>query len=129
MRPILWTTALMLAMTSVRAADVPRRFAFLSGTEHVLVILYDDGTAAYSSRLKMGNHPDEIFAASRASWRWCGDPPAEKNVPRCLNLFVSGADEQGEAGYRINFLYRDDKLVEFDEGGFGKTLLRIKERQ
>jgi hypothetical protein len=119
---------LVFLATAVRAQPGvwPQRFLRADGTDHTLVVLYRDGTAAYSTRKKrMTGHRDYFFVAAKASWRWC-DPPATENERKCIHLTVDGNDGRDEeVRFRFDYWYEDSRITEFDKSGLQQILPRL----
>jgi hypothetical protein len=75
----------------------PQRFLHVDGTDHNLVVLYGDGTAAFSGRTARPESNDAYYTTAKARWRWCD----RRNRPadRCILVDVSGYDGREEASF------------------------------
>ena len=117
---------LCIAQLKAAAADSwPQRFLRVQGTDHTLVVLYEDGRAAYSTRLTRGKgFADYYFVSSRAEWNWCDD---SLDAPkRCLTVSVHGEEgREQEVSFRFSYIYESSKITPYDEGGFRDALQRI----
>ena len=115
--------ALAVAMLTQGSQDKwPQRFVWAEGTNHVYVVLYRDGTAAYSERKKRPSRSDWYFAASDARWNWC-DPAA--GGARCIQVHVEGYSDQQQSSFRFDYWYARASIVEFDKGGVRRALQRV----
>jgi len=119
--------ALLFLTTTVHAQpDVwPQRFLRVDGTDHTLVVLHRDGTAAYSTRKSRGPGEREYyFVATKASWQWC-EPLAPELERKCVHLWVEGNDGRDhEVAFRFDYWYEDTKMTEFGKMGLQEVLPR-----
>ena len=107
----------------------PQRFVYTAGANHTLVLLYEDGTASFSSRVKRQDGSEAFFIASRARWDWQDSLWQGRRV---LQLHVEGWEFEpgreggggGTHGFRFDYLYEPSKLTEIDKTGVQKVLLR-----
>jgi hypothetical protein len=128
MRNRLLLPFLVLFCCMSSAADVwPKRFIWTKGIEYTLVLLYEDGRAAYSTRQVRGDSTQYFFTASRANWSLCeGSKVADS--PQCISVHVEGYSDLGDASFRFDYLLKDDALTEFDKMGVQATLKHYCDR-
>jgi hypothetical protein len=122
-----WKVTLLLVVVSIATsaanAEWPKRFLDINESEHTVVVLYEDGSAAYSTRIKRQGHADAIFVASQARWEWCKVPMGNLSK-RCLSLHVDGMQSGQQVGFRFDYYYEESKLTEFDKMGVQAILKR-----
>jgi hypothetical protein len=120
--------ALFLALLSFsvisEGSEWPKRFLEVSDREHTVVVLYEDGQAAYSTWVKRQGRADWVFVASRARWEWCKFTSRERSEQRCLSLHVDGVQFGEQVGFRFDYFYEESKLTEFDKMGIQSVLKR-----
>jgi hypothetical protein len=104
-------------------AEWPQRFLNVNGTDHTLVVLYQNGEAAFSSRTTRPSDSDAYYTTSRARWWWCDK--RNRSTDRCILVDVTGYDGREEASFLLQYQYDTSKLTVYDEGGPGKVLERI----
>jgi hypothetical protein len=116
----------LLALTLILRAPLPdpwpQRFLWAEGVNHAYVVLYRDGSAAYSQRTRRPDRSDWYFAASRAQWNWCDQPVAAR---RCIQVHVEGYSDQQQASFRFDYWYDAAAITEFDKAGVQRTLRRV----
>ena len=110
----------VLIMPEVAAEEWPKRFVWAHGSDHVYVVLYEDGVAAYSERKRRRGHSDWYFVASHARWAWCDESAAMRR--QCLHLYVEGFSDQDQVSFRFDYWYEPSRITEFDEGGSQRVL-------
>jgi hypothetical protein len=123
-RSILILTLFSLIARPAIAQEVwPQSFVWADGAEHAFVVLYQDGRAAYSQRMKRPGVSDWYFAASQARWVWCDEEKHDSSV-RCLHLFVEGYSDR-RLVFRLDYWHESSKITEFDKGGVQRVLGRV----
>jgi len=112
------------AATLADATPWPTRYLWESGRNFELVVLYEDGRAAYSERTNRAGAATAYFVASSARWHAC-KPEHDSKVAECIIVEVSGYNGREEVGFNVSYIRRDDALRPWDEGGLGHTLKRL----
>ncbi len=119
--------ALAVAILTQGSQDKwPQRFVWAEGTNHAYIVLYRDGTAAYSERMTGPARADRYFAASNARWNWC-EPAAGGS--RCIQVHVEGYSDDRQSSFRFDYWYARSSIVEFDKGGVRRALQRLPDGQ
>jgi len=101
------------------------RFVWVNGAEHKLVVLYRDGSAAYSARLNRSGHPEHHFVASKASWGTCRPEVARTQRPLCIWVSVQGYSDGSDLPMRFDYELLGPTLTEFDKTGVQSVLHRL----
>jgi hypothetical protein len=124
MRITLYITVLSFIGAPILAAEaLPMRFVWEQGTEHILVVLYSDGKAAYSSRHTRHDKSQAYFAASQARWSYC-EGSAAGDQPQCISVHVNGFSSLREGEFRFDYSLDGDTLTEMEKDGPGAVLKR-----
>ena len=126
MRYALAVLAVVAYAVEAQTNEWPQRFLQVAGTDHTLVVLHEDGTAAFSTRRAWEGYSDYYFVATRATWRWCDPPNEDESGRKCLHLFVDGYDGH-EAAFRFDYWYELARMTEFDKMGVQRVLMRRSE--
>jgi hypothetical protein len=124
MRTTLYITALAFLSFPMLAAEAwPMRFVWEHGEEHILVVLYSDGKAAYSSRHTRPDKSQAYFAATQARWSYCGGSRASDR-PQCISVHVEGYSSLRDGEFRFDYSLDGDTLTEMDKDGPAAVLKR-----
>ena len=99
------------------------RFVWEQGQEHILVVLYSDGRAAYSSRHTRSDKSQAYFAASQARWSHCEGSKADDR-PQCISVHVEGFSSLRDGEFRFDYSLDGDTLTEMEKDGPGAVLKR-----
>ena len=118
----------LLALSAAARAENewPMRFVWENGTEHKLVVLYQDGSAAYSARLTRAGLPEYHFVASKASWGTCRPDLARTQRPLCIWVQVQGFSDGSDFPMRFDYELQGSTLTEFDKTGAQSVLHRLR---
>ena len=126
MRASMCLALVLLAASSARAGDWPKVFLRVDGTNHTMVALYANGTAAFSKRTSGERPPGFISAATRANWRWCDSDEGAAAGQKCLHLYISGISNAQSFDVRMDYWYEDLKITEFDKTGIVEVLRLVR---
>jgi hypothetical protein len=124
MRIGIFIVALALSGPLALGAEIwPKRFIWAQGKEHTLVLLYEDGRAAFSSRHMRPDKSEYYFVASRANWVYCEGTRPDR-LPQCISVHIQGFSSLRDGEFRFDYELQNDTLTEIDEDGPGMVLKR-----
>jgi hypothetical protein len=124
MRSTLYITVLAYLSFPVLAAETwPMRFVWEHGEEHIFVVLYSDGKAAYSSRHSRSNKSQMYFVASQARWSNC-DGSKANDRPQCISVHVQGYSSLRDGEFRFDYSLDGDTLTQMEKDGPAVVLKR-----
>ena len=126
MRACVGLALVFLSATSARADDWPKVFLRVDGTDHTMVALYADGTAAFSQRRTDKGFSTNVLTATRANWRWCDGDEGAARGQKCLHVYVTGISNSRGIAARFDYWYEDIKLSEFDKSGIVEVLRLVR---
>ena len=99
------------------------RFVWEQGQEHILVVLYSDGKAAYSSRHTRPDKSQAYFVATQAHWSHCEGSKAS-DPPQCISVHVEGFSSLRDGEFRFDYSFDGETLTEMEKDGPGAVLKR-----
>lgn len=122
MKWILAFVSLTFAHALSAAPDYwPKQFQLSNETEQTMVVLYENGNAAYSSRTVKPGGAELVLAASKAHWEWCQlQETVSENY--CLSLYIDELQSGQQDKFRIDYLYTPSTLAEIDKTGVQRVL-------
>ncbi len=99
------------------------RFVWETEQEHTVVLLYENGKAAFSSKHIRPDKSQYYFVASQARWTYC-DGSKASDRPQCISVYVEGYSSLRDGEFRFDYSLEGETLTEMDKDGPGMVLKR-----